>query len=318
MTNQEAIDAEVKSLPKPPSSRNVGFAGLDEQIIEKALITYRGDIFQAAASLGKNVRMFNLAIRQSTYLQKAALAIEQAAVIPEYEALTAKQFEAAIRERLTAYRIDGLDALHELATMSHAGDPEMAKVKLQAASKLAGTEEGQHSGASEMSDVLRALNDPEGMLRDAQVHEERADRLGAEREGDAARLRRRLDELDEERRRAQRLARKGLLTDGELADQLGEVARERAAVEAELADLLRAPLDAARLRNWAALLRDTAETWREAARVLGPVPADALDPDALPLPLDWRGLVRQFVERVVVRDDGSVGVEGVLTCPPSR
>jgi site-specific DNA recombinase len=166
--------------------------------------------------------------------------------------------------------------------------------------------------------VLRALNDPEGMLREARVHEERADRLGAEREGDAARLRGRLDALDEERRRAQRLARKGLLTEAELADQLGEVARERGAAEAGLADLLRAPLDAARLRNWAALLRDTAEVWREAARVLGPVPADALDPDALPLPVDWRGLVRQFVERVTVNDDGSVGVEGVLTCPPSR
>lgn len=62
----------------------------------------------------------------------------------------------AIEERVALYRVSGLDALHDLATMPIDVNSAQNQVKLAAAARLAGTVEGQEGG-SDLAETLREL-----------------------------------------------------------------------------------------------------------------------------------------------------------------
>lgn len=130
-----------------------------EKSLTEALIQAKGDLFVAAGYLGVTVRTLNGLMRHSASAQNCFIELKRVAVDPEFERLTGKQFEEAIRERMLAYKIDGLDALHELATMPI--DPDNSgnnQVKMQAAARLAGPADS-FGGSGEMGEALRELNE---------------------------------------------------------------------------------------------------------------------------------------------------------------
>jgi len=131
---------------------------LTEPAIEKALIEARGDLFLASQLLGHvTVTRLDRAIRLSGRLQTAFLAIEEACQDPEYARRTAEQVEQDVARRLALYRSDGLDALHEIATMPLSENSAQNQVKLAAAARLAG---GSESGPQDsgIESTLAALN----------------------------------------------------------------------------------------------------------------------------------------------------------------
>ncbi len=67
-----------------------------------------------------------------------------------------EQIQKAIAERLAIYRVAGLDALHDLATMPLDANSAQNQVKLAAAARLAGTVEA--AGGSGLEEILRELN----------------------------------------------------------------------------------------------------------------------------------------------------------------
>jgi hypothetical protein len=130
----------------------------NEANIEKALIDAQGDLFVAAQLLG-HVTMLKVdrAIRASDRLQAVFLTIKEVKQLPEYDKASQERLEQEIARRMTFYRADGLEALHELATMPVGENSAMAQVKLAAAARLSGTMDRETS--SELEDTLRALND---------------------------------------------------------------------------------------------------------------------------------------------------------------
>lgn len=127
--------------------------------IEKALIDAQGDLFVAAQLLG-HVTMAKLmrAVRADERLQQVFLNIKQVKSLPEFDRVTTEQLELEVARRMTVYRADGLDAIHELATMDIGTNSAMAQVKLSAAARLAGSAAETNQG-SDIEATLRELNE---------------------------------------------------------------------------------------------------------------------------------------------------------------
>jgi hypothetical protein len=98
--------------------------------------------------------------------------LKQIRATPEYERLSQEQVELDIARRLTLYRSDGLDSLHDLATMPITENSAMAQVKLAAAARLAGGVE-RDQGGSDVAQTLALLN---------QAYHENAPRIKSVRE----------------------------------------------------------------------------------------------------------------------------------------
>ena len=146
---------------------------LTEDSIKEALILARGDLFTASQHLGHvSVVRLDRAIRVSEELQRLFLALREIRATPEYEKLSQDQVMLDISRRLTLYRSDGLDSLHELATMPIGDNSAMAQVKLAAAARLAGGVESDQGG-SDVAQTLALLN---------QAYHEHAPRIKSVRE----------------------------------------------------------------------------------------------------------------------------------------
>lgn len=133
-------------LPTRPNYLN-----FTEENGKQALIEARGDIFVASQILGITALRLNRAIGVSALLKATVDAMPALAKGMSPEALN-----ALIEERLLIYRVDGLDALHDLATMPLDDNSAQNQVKLAAAARLAGTAESV--GVGGLEDVLRELN----------------------------------------------------------------------------------------------------------------------------------------------------------------
>lgn len=130
----------------------------NEGNIEKALIDAQGDLFVASQLLGHvTVLKLDRSIRASERLQALFLTIKQVKALPEYDRASQERLEQEIARRMTFYRADGLEALHELATMPVGENSAMAQVKLAAAARLSGAME--RGGSSELEETLRELNE---------------------------------------------------------------------------------------------------------------------------------------------------------------
>lgn len=131
---------------------------LTEDSIKAALIEARGDIFVGSQLLGVTAVRIARAIAASAHLQIVADELAAHRASPEAEKKTSEQIEVAVRSRLALYRVVGLDALHDLATMPIDENSAQNQVKLAAAARLAGsTDSGMGSG--DIADTLRSLNE---------------------------------------------------------------------------------------------------------------------------------------------------------------
>lgn len=135
------------SKSKSPSQ----YLGLTEDAAKQTLIDARGDIFVASQLLGITALRLNRAIQVSPVLQATVDAIVKVG-----KGASEASIQEAIDSRLSLYRVAGLDALHDLATMPIDENSAQNQVKLAAAARLAGTVEGM--GGSGLEETLRELN----------------------------------------------------------------------------------------------------------------------------------------------------------------
>lgn len=117
---------------------------ISEASIKAALTEARGDLFLASCALDCTAQELDKYIRRSALLQGFAATVEQVKNDPNYDRMSAEQFEAQITTLARAYKLDGLNEIHKLAMVDATGSAAMAKVKLDAAATLYG---GGHSGA---------------------------------------------------------------------------------------------------------------------------------------------------------------------------
>lgn len=130
--------------------------GITEPQLREYLTDARGDLFIAASLAGCTPLQFRRAIGASETLQAFYLAIERVKVNPDYEKLSHEEFERQLNELSRDYRLDGLEAIHDIATM-HADSAALYEVKLKAAVQLRGVGAGAQQSDSAM--ILAELND---------------------------------------------------------------------------------------------------------------------------------------------------------------
>lgn len=151
-----AQDGEAaETLSSQGARKEIGkpaYLTVTEKSMQAALIEARGDIFIASQLLGITALRLNRAIQVSPLLQATLDASSSAG-----SGLSKEALNAAIESRLAIYRVAGLDALHDLATMPIDVNSAQNQVKLAAAARLAGTPEAGGAGG-EVADALRSLN----------------------------------------------------------------------------------------------------------------------------------------------------------------
>ena len=131
-----------------------------EANIEKALIDAQGDLYVASDLLGGvTLVALDRAIRRSERLQHVFSGIKAVRALPNYDRLSGEQVAEEVRRRLTIYRADALEALHQLATMPVSEDGFANQTKMAAAVRLmgGGLEHSQDAGG--IDDTLRQLNE---------------------------------------------------------------------------------------------------------------------------------------------------------------
>ena len=144
---------------------------ISEESLQVALRDARGDIFQAAMLLGAQPREVDRYIRLSEPLQAFVATIHQVKSSPEYDRMSAEQYNREIELRQREGKLLALTALSDLAAMTSmkrmTDDGEeievplsaaMAKVKLDAAVAL-NTKTAEQSADAGNDAVLRQLNE---------------------------------------------------------------------------------------------------------------------------------------------------------------
>jgi len=129
---------------------------ISEDRICSALVTSRGDLFLTASYLDVSPRELDSFLRTNEHLQAFAATIEVVKSNAEYDKMSAQQFEDRIDLLNRTYRIDAVNAIHELATMSY-DSAAMAEVKLKAAIALRGKGDDGPKGGNQ-SELLTELN----------------------------------------------------------------------------------------------------------------------------------------------------------------
>lgn len=130
---------------------------ISEQSIKTALTESKGDIFLAACALDCSARELDSYIRRSAVLQGFASAVETVKVDPAYSRMSTEQFDNQVADLMRAFRVDGIQEVHKLATMEFGDSAALAKVKLDAALALSGGGTSRQ-GNSETENALAELN----------------------------------------------------------------------------------------------------------------------------------------------------------------
>lgn len=123
---------------------------------EEALLAAGGDLFRASRKLGISPTTLDTRIRQSADLQAFVAALATARREPEYDRISADQFEAEITRLARLYRLEATEIIYGMATMEF-DSAAMAEVKLKAAIQLKGSTVGDTRGG-ELASVLEDLN----------------------------------------------------------------------------------------------------------------------------------------------------------------
>ena len=139
---------DITSLPALPPE---GYLTVTEASMKAALIEARGDLFVASQLLRVTAIRLQRAIQVSPALQACLETVKTLG-----EGVSLEVIAKATDERLALYRVSGLDALHDLATMPIDENSAQNQVKLAAAARLAGAVEAGGTGGLE--EALRELN----------------------------------------------------------------------------------------------------------------------------------------------------------------
>lgn len=133
---------------------------ISEEKLAEALTAARGDIFIAACSLACTPRELDRYIKASPAAQVVVMAVSKAKEDTGYARYSQEQFDQRVAELQNAYRLDGLEAIHDIASipMDEAkGNAMMLSVKLQAAVALRGAPQAQ-TMASDTESLLAQLS----------------------------------------------------------------------------------------------------------------------------------------------------------------
>ena len=134
-----------------PEVKRPSYVTFTEASAKDALIEARGDIFVASQLLGITAIRLNRSIQISTVLRSTLDTLQAVG-----KGVTDLELHRAIEDRVALYKVSGLDALHDLATMPIDENSAQNQVKLAAAARLAGgLEPGGFGG--EMAETLREL-----------------------------------------------------------------------------------------------------------------------------------------------------------------
>ena len=129
---------------------------ITEDAIRETLIKTRGDLFLTASYLDVTPRELDSYLRTSDTLRAFAEIVTEVKTSTEYDRLSAEQFRQQLETRTRTYQVEGLDVIHQLATMPFES-AAMAEVKLKAAIQLRGVA-GANSGDTTQAMVLAELN----------------------------------------------------------------------------------------------------------------------------------------------------------------
>ncbi len=158
----------MKRSPESKDTATLPASPFNEANGKAALIEARGDLFVAAQWLSMPAMRLRRYIEASPVLTATLETLR----LQETKALPIELIHKAVEDRLAMYRVAGLDALHELATMPLDKNSAQNQVKLAAAARLAGDQANYGSGDG-LADTLRELN---------QSYQENAPRLRVIRE----------------------------------------------------------------------------------------------------------------------------------------
>lgn len=129
---------------------------LSEDNLKSLLATTRGDLFQTACLCRLTFRELDGLIRRSDVLANYYKSIQQVKNDPEYSSLSDRQFAENVDYLVRQYRFEGLQVIHEIATMP-ADSAAMYDVKLKAAVQLRGGEIG--AGGASAENILAELRE---------------------------------------------------------------------------------------------------------------------------------------------------------------
>ena len=163
--------------------------------------------------------------------------------------------------------------------------------------------------------------DPEHMLREAEIYMERAQRDIREREQRMSALQDRLNRLVREERKVLEWARKDMITDEQMRQQLDEVCAQRHEAQTELEALRQHPTGGAEWASWwATSVRQSAKVFQWVREVIPEAQCmdDSWTDDVLAgemmahpaIEAAWPHTMRELIDRIWVEDDGSITIEG--------
>ena len=126
-----------------------------EETVREVLLKHKGDLMKSSSDLACRPSTLVRWIKSVPSVAALWETMETVKADPAFEKASQSQFADEIRSRAMAYRLDGLEVIHELATTDHDGNASMAEVRLKAAIQLQGVGE---IGSSSTSSVLAELN----------------------------------------------------------------------------------------------------------------------------------------------------------------
>lgn len=137
-------------------------SGLTEDRVIEALTECKGDLIQTYMLLGIRLGVLNNFMRnvprlRRLYQEMSRLREEEP---DEYDRLTAEEFRRAMESRTALYQFEGLEVIHDLATMQHTNASE-AEVRLKAAKELRGAVGAQNGSLvalmQEMNEAYQSM-----------------------------------------------------------------------------------------------------------------------------------------------------------------
>jgi hypothetical protein len=131
--------------------------GLNEQIVKDVLVEMRGDLIRASEKMCVRPSKLVQWIKSVPSVSALWMEMEKVKSAPEFDRVSQAQFEEEIKVRTSAYKLEGLEVIHELATTDHKEVASMAEVRLKAAIQLRGAGENVSIGGDTVLHELNAL-----------------------------------------------------------------------------------------------------------------------------------------------------------------
>ena len=137
---------------------SVDLSLITEDSIRAALEETRGDLFQVACLHRTTFREIDQFIKRTPALAQTVALIQTIKADDAYKTMSDKQFSDQVAYLSKQYRFEGLQIIHEIATMK-ADSAAMMEVKLRAATQLRGGEHHVGGAGGGLEGILKELAD---------------------------------------------------------------------------------------------------------------------------------------------------------------